>query len=408
MIDHASSDAAMWPAVVIGGGPAGAAAAAAIARAGGDVLLLERDRPAGPGRCTGGGGKVCGGCLNAAALDELERLGLDVAVRSIGVPLSRVRVRSRERGRGDAVLPLAGSVAVGRDELDPRLREAAAAAGARVLEGVSATVIERGLVEVRPIGGGAAWRCRADVILACDGLGGRGLPRREGRRPRRRADLPGSRIGIGTIIDWPANADPPPGELLMLAGDRGYLGLVRLAGNRVDVAAAAAPAAIEAAGGAAKWIAATMRRRGLAADAAAFEDVGVRVRGTPRLATRATRPAADGVLQVGDAMAYAEPFSGQGIAWALEGGRLAGELVAAAGPRGTGLERAWSRTAARLRRRQAACRLLAAGLRLPGGPSVLAGVLRHAPRLAQRGLDAIDRGRPQRGGAAAVGAGSDA
>ena len=401
-------DGSQWPAVIIGGGPAGAAAAGALARAGTAVLLLERERPAGPGGRGGGGGKVCGGCLNAAALRELQRLGVGEGLRSIAAPLSRVRVRVRATQRAtahaegrrrstDAVLPLGGSLAVGRDELDPRLRAAAASAGAEVIEGVSAGVIDRGLVEVRPAGGGPSWRCRGDVILACDGLGGRGVPRRTGAEPRRRADLPGSRIGIGTILPWPPEGDPPPGELLMLAGDRGYLGLVRLTGDRMDLAAAVAPAAIEAAGGAGAWIAATMRRAGIEFPGDPLE--GLRVRGTPRLATRATRPAADGVLQVGDAMAYAEPFSGQCIAWALEGGRLAGELVAVTGG-GPEVERAWVRTAAGLRRRQTACRLLAAGLRVPGVPAVVAGMMRRTPRLAGRGLAAIDRG-PRRDLAAA-------
>ena len=70
--------------VVIGGGLAGAAAATHLARAGHDVLLLERT--------TGPHDKVCGEFLSYEAQEELEDLGVDL--RALGaVPIGSVRVQ---------------------------------------------------------------------------------------------------------------------------------------------------------------------------------------------------------------------------------------------------------------------------------------------------------------------------
>ncbi len=62
-----------WDAVIVGAGPAGAVAAALLAHRGWQVLLLERSRwPR---------DKVCGGCLNAAALALLRDAGFATALR---------------------------------------------------------------------------------------------------------------------------------------------------------------------------------------------------------------------------------------------------------------------------------------------------------------------------------------
>ena len=58
----------VWDAVVVGAGPAGSAAALAGARAGLRVLLVDRS--------VFPRDKVCGGCLNASAVESLGLLGL--------------------------------------------------------------------------------------------------------------------------------------------------------------------------------------------------------------------------------------------------------------------------------------------------------------------------------------------
>src|SRR6185295_19531585 len=78
-----------WDVVVVGAGPAGATAAAHLARAGRDVLLLDRARfPR---------DKVCGDALIPDAIAALDRLGALDAVREQGWPVRATSVFSPSR-----------------------------------------------------------------------------------------------------------------------------------------------------------------------------------------------------------------------------------------------------------------------------------------------------------------------
>ena len=81
------------------------------------------------------------------------------------------------------------------------------------------------------------------------------------------------------------------------------------------------------------------------------------------------RPAAiagPGWFAVGDAAGYVEPFTGEGIGWALASAVALAPIAAAAVDGRSDAARAW-RTAydALIRRRQVGCRLVAAALRRP-------------------------------------------
>ena len=72
-----------WPVAVIGAGPAGAFLALHLARAGVEVLLIDR--------ASFPRWKVCGCCLSGAALETLRSVGLGELVENGGgVPLSQV------------------------------------------------------------------------------------------------------------------------------------------------------------------------------------------------------------------------------------------------------------------------------------------------------------------------------
>src|SRR6476659_9765628 len=71
---------------VVGGGPAGAAAAITLARAGRDVVVVDR--------ATFPRDKCCGDGLTAGALRMLESLGLDPAAVASWQPVDDVVVRS--------------------------------------------------------------------------------------------------------------------------------------------------------------------------------------------------------------------------------------------------------------------------------------------------------------------------
>ena len=105
-------------------------------------------------------------------------------------------------------------------------------------------------------------------------------------------------------------------------------------------------------------------------------------RGTPLLTRRGGRAYADRMLVLGDRAGYAEPFTGEGISWALASAREAAALLAEGWQPGTG--RAWARARRRvLGRRLWWCRALTCGLRTPRLARALVALLGRAPFLAR-------------------------
>ena len=123
-----------------------------------------------------------------------------------------------------------------------------------------------------------------------------------------------------------------------------------------------------------------------------IRDSGAAVwRGTPLLNRRPARESlADWrLLVVGDAAGYVEPFTGEGIAWALASGWSAGEL--ASRPWTGAVAGAWIARIGRLRRRQRACRAVAAMLRRPRLTRWVVAVLGTAPALARPVIRSLNR-----------------
>jgi len=116
--------------VVVGGGPAGAAAAITLARAGVDVLVVDKARfPR---------DKCCGDGLTADALRQLEGLGLGPASVPDWQPVDDVCVRSPTGRTVRFPLPVGDgqyAVVAPRAQLDAALLDVARAAGAKVADG---------------------------------------------------------------------------------------------------------------------------------------------------------------------------------------------------------------------------------------------------------------------------------
>jgi flavin-dependent dehydrogenase len=107
-------------------------------------------------------------------------------------------------------------------------------------------------------------------------------------------------------------------------------------------------------------------------------------RGTPGLTRQAPRLAADRLFGIGDAAGYIEPFTGEGIAWALEGA-VALAPLAALGVRHwePALAQRWkARYRQLIGRRQLLCRATARVLRRPALTAAVITLLAHAPWLA--------------------------
>jgi geranylgeranyl reductase family protein len=159
--------------VVVGAGPAGTAAAVELARAGRDVVLVDR--------ATFPRDKCCGDGLTTAALRELEELGVDPR----GLPSWRTVTGAVVRGPSGRSfrlpLPTAGGVYGGvarRRDLDAALVERARVVGARVLEGHTLTAASAGgdrvTVDLRRGGPEAAdpvaVRVEARYAIGADGM----------------------------------------------------------------------------------------------------------------------------------------------------------------------------------------------------------------------------------------------
>jgi flavin-dependent dehydrogenase len=113
--------------------------------------------------------------------------------------------------------------------------------------------------------------------------------------------------------------------LYMACDAAGYVGIAPVENGRLDVAAAVDAAALGAAASPGKLVASILKHAGLPAPAG-FDEAAWR--GTPPL-TKQTRPlGSHRCLLVGDAASYVEPFTGEGIGWALQSAVLACTLLA--------------------------------------------------------------------------------
>jgi flavin-dependent dehydrogenase len=377
-LDLADAASRTWDAVVVGAGPAGATAARELARRGAAVLLV--DRSAFPRW------KVCGCCLNGSTLAGLAAAGLGgLAGRCGAAPLTAVQLGARG---ATARLPLPRGAALSREAFDAALVEAALSAGSAFLPGTRAALdgLDGGRRWLRLERGARAERAAARVVLAADGLGGNLLAR---AGVTAAPPDPGARIGAGaTLDDGPAFYRP--GVIYMACGAGGYVGLVRLEDGRLDLAAAFDGTEVRHAGGPG------------AAAARRLEEVGWPLperlaergwRGTAALTRRARRLAAERVFVVGDAAGYVEPFTGEGMAWALASGAAVAPLAARAieGWR-PGLARRWEALHRQtVGRRQGICRAAAAVLRLPWLTRWLIRLLGVAPVLAAPVVAALNR-----------------
>lgn len=333
--------------VVIGGGPAGAAAAWGCARNGWDVVVVEK--AAFPRE------KVCGGCLSPMGVRSLETLGLGTAARQAGVSLQRFDCAAGSR-RAQFQLDGTG-VAIGRELLDDLILTRACAAGAERLRGIAHVQHhDNALCEVAVSGGECTRRIRAKVVIAADGLAGTCLPEGDYWRPR---IVKTSWFGVGARL--PARFGPDLCErhvIAMRCGVEGYFGAVRLSDGTVDFAAALSPGATKRSGGPGAAVA-EIARCCRVDPAFAREAVW---RGTPLL-TRTRRAEGPGVFVVGDCAGYVEPFTGEGISWALAGGLAVSNYVGAA-LRGTYRAGAWSDALTRIvGQRRVSCRLTTIALR---------------------------------------------
>jgi flavin-dependent dehydrogenase len=370
-----------WDVIVVGAGPAGSTVARTLAARGLAVLLLDRaEFPR---------AKVCGCCLNGAALGALHSCGLGELPRRLGaVPLREFVFTVAARREPALRLQLPGGFALSRAVFDAALVRAAIAAGAHFRPRAAAALDPTAgdTRAVRFTDGDAEFVARASIVVAADGLGGRFLRDEPGFEPR---VAPAARVGVGAVApDGPEYYRS--GVIYMACAPGGYVGVVRLERGRLDIAAAVDPALVRRAGGPATAVAGILRAAGLPWSDR-FDEL--RWQGTALLTRRRRRLAGRRVFVVGDAAGYVEPFTGEGMAWALESGvAVASLLERAVRNWSPELSGKWAaRYRALLASRQRWCRAVAAVLRRPRLTRLACAVVGSFPQLAAPYLTKISR-----------------
>ncbi len=351
--------------VVVGAGPAGSAVALRLARQGRDVLLLDQ--------CRFPRDKPCGEYLNPAAVAALDRLGLTSVLQTIGARTVIGAYLTSPSGRSARVTfpsvgnaPAPRGLSVPRMALDAAMVEAARAAGVRVREGFRVDDLLRTSTRVDGVVGRderGDRTIRARLVLAADGSRSVVARRLGLARP---AQAP-RRFGLVAHYqdvdgdDW----------VEMHAGRRGYCGLGYSAGGGANVALVAEPADLPMLQGRAEAF--------FAERLATFSGVARRLRGgrrvgrvlvTGSMSSRTSDVGAPGALLLGDAAGFYDPFTGEGVSYALRAAEYAAEAVVAALEGGETAEAAaWRAYAARrqadLAPRLTASRAIQAVLRRP-------------------------------------------
>lgn len=299
--------------LVVGAGPAGCSAAISAAERGAQVLLLERQRM--PRY------KVCGGGLIGLSLAALPS---DFRVPTCA-EVHRVTITTRLRRSHTKESPTVLFPTVMRDEFDAALAEVAVRRGVEVRDGVSVLSVEQqdDSLQVQTSHGPV----RARVVIGADGSASR-FARYVGVRYRQ-VDL-----GLEAEVAVPPSvADEWAGRALLDFGSQpGGYAWVFPKGHRLTVGAIAARGDSQ------------VQRHYLAR---VLAECGLSRYPTERTGGHLTRcrapnsPLGRGrVLLAGDAAGLLEPWTREGISFALRSGRLAGAAGASICVAGQAADRA--------------------------------------------------------------------
>jgi flavin-dependent dehydrogenase len=295
--------------VVVGAGPAGTTAAALASQAGLRTLIIERAQfPR---------DKVCGDCVNPGCWDVFGALGVSAAIARL--PHSRPRhVHFVDLRGGRLSLSISdsecGEIAVRRRELDQLLLNRAIELGAEFWSGEPVIGLQPGwIIETRRT------FVKAKYLVAADGRNST-VARLLGHGPPSRRD----RVALQTHFPWKA------GPHIGLEINRlGYLGRATVSDNEMNLCLVCRPPDV---GEFRAW---AEHRFNLSNDHH-WSTIAP-------LARAPIRSVSARLFYVGDAGRVVEPFTGEGILYALRTGQLVARAIVEDGRDGISAETRYRR-----------------------------------------------------------------
>lgn len=311
--------------IIAGGGPAGASAAIHLSGCGARVLLVEQK--------TFPRAKLCGEFISPECVPHFERLGVAGGMLAAGPAKLTETVFYSRKGKSVSVPSAwfgATGIALGlsRAEMDEQLLRRASDAGARVLEGtnVGDLILDNDRVaglSVRRDGSEISYL--APVTIDATGRT-RALARRVGQPRNNTKPQRASLVAFKAHLE---NARVAPGACEIYFYHGGYGGLSSIENGLSNLCFIASARQVRQAGADAERV---MREVVCANRRAAYTLAHARTC-TPWLAVslegfgRHPVTPAMGLLAVGDAASFIDPFTGSGMLMALESGELAATVI---------------------------------------------------------------------------------
>jgi flavin-dependent dehydrogenase len=167
----------------------------------------------------------------------------------------------------------------------------------------------------------------------------------------------------------------------MVVGHDGYIGSLQVEDGHLEIAASLDPDAIR------RWgLGETVQRILQKSPLSRFEDIAeLKWQGTPALSCKTTPAASHRIFFVGDAAGYIEPFTGEGMAWAMASGAAVAPIAhQASRTYSAEMPGRWIKERARLLRgRMRLCRLVTQSMRNQRLTEFNVTVLGYLPFLAQ-------------------------
>ena len=311
--------------IIAGGGPAGASAAIHLAMRGARVLLAEQKKFPRP--------KLCGEFISPECALHFERLGVaNQMLAAAPANLTETVFYSRTGKRVSVPSDWfgAGGVALGlsRAEMDERLLRRASEAGVEVLEDaqVAELLLENEQVcGVRLRNNGNEISYRAPVTIDATGRA-RALARHVGQRSE-------PKLHSAPLVAFKAhleNARVAPGACEIYFYRGGYGGLSSIEDGLSNLCFIASARDVRACGADAERV----MREIVCQNRRAADTLAHARNHTPWLAVALERfgrhqlAPAKGLLAIGDAASFIDPFTGSGMLMALESGELAARVIA--------------------------------------------------------------------------------